>query len=196
MEDNTISDTEALDRFLNGDKKIFEIIIRRYTPKLTGYLFSKVKDPMLVDDMIQSVFVKLLKSIEKGTYTNENKLGGWLTRVAHNIMIDHFRAEKKLRTVSLSSPINGQDSRTTLGEYISNTKTEDAPHWFDELDLESMLEDLPEEQRDVITLRIYNGFSFKQIAEFTDESINTCLGRMRYALINLRKMIAQKELKD
>jgi len=186
-----VTDQELVKRYLSGDSVSLERLISRHKNKVYAYILMVVKDRDLADDIFQDTFVKVIHTLRNGSYKEEGKFIQWVMRIAHNLTIDHFRKSKRLPVIE-----NGNDDYDIL-ETLRLTD----PSIEEELisaqihnDLRQLIELLPEEQKEVLKMRHYNEMSFKDIAEQTEVSINTALGRMRYALINLRKIIQEKEL--
>lgn len=185
------TDQELVRQFINGNLSGIENLIHRHKKKVFTYISIYVRDQSLAEDIFQETFLKVIHSLKTGKYTDNGKFLSWVMRIAHNLIIDHFRREKQMRLLSnddyeadiLNEKKFAEDNieDSLVKEQIVN-------------DVRSLLEKLPEDQREVVMLRHYAGLSFKEIAEQTDVSINTALGRMRYALINMRKMIEEKSL--
>jgi len=186
-----LPDQELISRFLNGNQQAIEVLISRHKDKVYTYIFLLVKDPVIAEDIFQDTFVKIVNSLVGGRYKDDGKFVSWTIRIAHNLTIDHFRKIKK------SNEIQGD----SFESYVLNSKKYAADNVEEEIikeqirnDIRNLVDELPAEQKEVILLRHYGSLSFKEIAEQTGVSINTSLGRMRYALINLRKMIGEKNL--
>ena len=191
MELKKLPDQELIIRFLNGNQKAIEVLISRHKDKVYTYIFLLVKDPVIAEDIFQDTFVKIVNSLVGGRYKDDGKFVSWTIRIAHNLTIDHFRKIKK------SNEFQGD----SFESYVLNSKKYATDNVEEEIikeqirnDIRNLVDELPAEQKEVILLRHYGGLSFKEIAEQTGVSINTSLGRMRYALINLRKMIGEKKL--
>jgi RNA polymerase sigma-70 factor (ECF subfamily) len=185
------TDNELVNRFINGDQASLEILITRYRKQVYSYILLLVKNQHLAEDVFQDTFVKVIRSLHEGKYHDNGKFLAWVIRIAHNLVIDHFRREKQMNSVS--SGEFGHDvfnsrrfSDRTIEDKIINEQIED--------DVRNLVDFLPDDQKEVLILRHYCGLSFKEIADQTHVSINTALGRMRYALINLRKLIKEKNL--
>lgn len=191
MTAHSFTDQELVQQFLNGNQSGIQTLIRRYKNKVYTYILIGVKNQHLAEDIFQETFIKVIKSLHQGKYQDNGKFLSWVIRIAHNLMIDHYRKEEKLHIQSkgdfkldiFNSP---KYSDKNIEEEIIQSQIES--------DIRSLLNRLPEDQKEVILLRHYVGMSFKEIADHTGVSINTALGRMRYALINLRKMIKEKNL--
>lgn len=180
-----ISDQELVNNYLNGNHASFEILVNRHQGRVFSYILMLVKDRQLADDIFQDTFIKIIRTLKSGAYKEEGKFIQWAMRIAHNLIIDHFRKSKRLPTIdsqfddiSVVRQLNQADP--SVEELMITEQIHD--------DLRKMINFLPEEQREVLYLRLYSEMSFKDIAELTGVSINTALGRMRYALINMRKM--------
>ncbi|MCX6256745.1 MAG: sigma-70 family RNA polymerase sigma factor [Bacteroidia bacterium] len=191
MSDLNLSDNELVLQFMQGNQSSIEILINRHKSRIYTYILLLVKSPQLAEDIFQDTFIKVIKSLRHGKYQDKGKFVSWVVRIAHNLIIDHFRKEKHLNTISNDdSDIDifnhSKFSDRTVEQVLIQDQIND--------DVRRLIEELPEDQKQVVILRHYVGLSFKEIAEQTDVSINTALGRMRYALINLRKLIAQKQL--
>lgn len=185
MSDTRKTDKELIESYRNGCLSDFELLVSRYQEQIYNYVFSLVKDRQLCDDIFQDTFVKVIRTIKAGLYRDEGKFIQFAMRIAHNLVIDHFRKENRIPLVESSS----EDYN-----YVDNAPIAD-PSVEQGLivnqiysDLRNLVDRLPIEQREVLRMRIYEDMSFKEIADITNVSINTALGRMRYALINLRKM--------
>lgn len=185
------SDQELVQRFLKGDNASIEILINRHKNKVYTYIILTVKNQHLAEDIFQDTFIKVIKSLHDGKYRDDGKFLSWVIRIAHNLIIDHFRKEKQINTFTSedyeADIFNSKKlSEGNVEEFIIR---EQIIH-----DVRSLVNELPEDQKQVILLRHYGGLSFKEIAEQTNVSINTALGRMRYALINLRKLIRENKI--
>lgn len=179
------SDKELIESYRGGCLSDFELLVSRYQEQIYNYVFSLVRDRQLTDDIFQDTFVKIIKTIKSGFYKDEGKFMQFAMRIAHNLVIDHFRKENRIPVVESSSEdYNYIDNAPITDPSVEQGMIVDQIH----CDLRKMVEMLPLEQREVLRMRIYDDLSFKEIAEITNVSINTALGRMRYALINLRKM--------
>lgn len=190
---NTISrsDCELLSDYIAGNNSALEILYKRYERKVYTYILLMVRKPHLAEDLLQETFIKAIKSVKEGKYSETNRFGSWLMRIAHNLVIDQFRQNKQYREVSnndfpmdiFSTP---RFSETTVEQRMVYERVL--------FEVRALIDFLPDDQREVVMLRFYGDLSFKEIAEITNVSINTALGRMRYALINLRKMVKEKNL--
>lgn len=185
------SDQVLLNSYLAGNKSAISQLIERHSRRVRDYIRMMVKDNDVADDIFQETFIKAVRVIDDGRYSDNGKFLSWILRIAHNQVIDHFRARKQNRQVNESEA--GYDVLGTLRFAERTVEDEMVSAQIDD-DVRKLVGLLPEEQREVVTMRYYSGLSFKEIAEQTGVSINTALGRMRYALINLRKMIKEKKL--
>jgi RNA polymerase sigma-70 factor (ECF subfamily) len=185
------SERELIRDFLKGNASSLQTLIERHQNRLYSYIFLLVKDKQLADDIFQDTFVKVINTLKLGKYKDEGKFIQWVMRIAHNLVIDHFRKAKKIPFVeSKNADFDVFDTIQLTDPSIEERLVLRQIH----SDVKSLLQYLPEEQKEVVQLRCYSGLSFKEIADQTEVSINTALGRMRYALINLRKMIDEKNL--
>ncbi len=185
------SDYELVKQFVKGDQSCIEQLIRRYKSKVYTYILLIVKNQHLAEDIFQETFIKVIKSLLDGKYKENGKFLSWVIRIAHNLIIDHYRKTKQLNTISRDDfevdIFNSKRfSGITIEDHLINNQIN--------RDIKNLIDELPADQKEVILLRHYCGLSFKEIAEQTNVSINTALGRMRYALINLRKLIKEKKL--
>ena len=186
-----VSDRELLNSYLQGNKSAISTLIDKYNRRVRDYLRMMVKDDDVADDIAQETFIKVIKVIDEGRYVDNGKFLSWVLRIAHNRALDYFRAQKSNNSVSESSA--GYNVLGTL-RYAENSIEDNIISDQTDQSIRDLVELLPEEQREVVMLRYYSDLSFKDIAEQTGVSINTALGRMRYALINLRKMIKENNL--
>ena len=191
MNVQVLSDQVLLNHYLSGDRSAMSQLIERHSRRVRDYINMMVKDRDVADDIFQETFIKAVRVIDEGRYTDIGRILSWILRIAHNQVIDHFRAERQDKSVSESEA--GYDMLGTLK--LAERTVEDAMVSEQiERDVRGLVELLPAEQREVVMMRYFSGLSFKEIAEQTNVSINTALGRMRYALINLRRMIKEKNL--
>lgn len=191
MKKTKLTDYELVNRFVNGEQSSFEILVKRHKDKVYTYILLMVKNEHLAHDIFQDTFIKVVKSLKSGKYQENGKFISWVVRIAHNLIIDHFRKEKQMKTYS-----NDEYEMDIFNSSKFSDKTVEEDLINDQImsDVRALVEFLPDEQKEVIVLRHFMGLSFKEIAEQTDVSINTALGRMRYALINLRKLVEEKNL--
>lgn len=188
---NKLSDNELVQSYINGNLPSLEILINRYKDKVFTYILITVKNHHLAEDIFQDTFIKVVRSLNLGRYTDNGKFVSWVMRIAHNLIIDHYRKEKSLKTYSN----DGSEVDLFNSSKFSDENIEDILINEQILsEVRNLIEELPDDQKQVVMLRHYMGLSFKEIADQTGVSINTALGRMRYALINLRKIIEAKGL--
>ena len=187
---SVLSDQELVANYLNGDNKSFEILLERHKGKVFAFIMSKVKNRDLTEDIFQDTFIKVIKTLKRGFYNEEGKFLPWIMRIAHNLVIDHFRRNNRIPKFENNNEYdifqNLSDSSLNAEKSIIKSQVSN--------DLQLLVEELPDDQKDVIIMRLYRDMSFKEIAENTGVSINTALGRMRYAIINLRKMIDDNQI--
>ncbi len=186
-----MSDQQLIEQFLSGDKVSIEKLINRHRQKVFTYIVLVVKNQQLAEDIFQDTFIKVIRSLVDGKYKDNGRFVSWVIRIAHNLIIDHFRKEKQINTLSNDD----YDADIFNSRKFSDQNVEDIMI-KDQItsDVRQLIDELPDEQKQVILMRHYGGMSFKEIAEQTDVSINTALGRMRYALINLRKLLEKKNI--
>ena len=191
MQVNKLSDRELIDQYLNGNDRAFEQLLNTHKDKIYTSIYLFVKDHSLADDIFQDVFIKIIKTLRKGKYNHEGKFSQWAMRIAYNMCVDYFRRSKRRTIVSPTETFDIFDvlEDTTANSEKNMIKSEEHKK------LKQLIDELPREQREVVILRHYADMSFKEIAQLTQVSINTALGRMRYALINIRRMIEEKSLK-
>ena len=185
------SDKELIERYQDGDVHSFELLIGRYQKQVYSYILTLVKDRQLADDVFQDTFVKVIQTVKSKAYKDDGRFVQFAMRIAHNLVIDHFRKENRIPTVESSSEdYNYIDNVPITDASVEQGMIVDQVH----SDLHRMIAFLPDEQREVLRMRIFDDMSFKDIADITNVSINTALGRMRYALINLRKMMVANNM--
>lgn len=185
---NTITDYELIERFINGDQSSIEKLIRTHKGKVYGYISMYIRDQSLAEDIFQDTFLKVIQSLRSGRYQDNGRFLSWVMRIAHNLIIDHFRREKQMNVISNDN----YESDLFNSRKLSDANVEEVIVKRQIVrDIRRLIQMLPEDQREVVILRHYTGLSFKEIAEITDVSINTALGRMRYALINMRKLMEE-----
>lgn len=190
MEVSKVSDRELVRQYLDGSDKAFELLLSRHKNQVYSKIITLVRDRDVADDIFQDTFIKVINTLRCGKYNEEGKFLPWVLRIAHNLAIDHFRKGKKMPAVR-------SDEYHDVFASMSDDEmhVEDQMIWDQTLsDVKSLIHYLPEEQRMVVMMRHYYGMSFKEIAESCDISINTALGRMRYALINLRKVMESQNI--
>ena len=191
MNTQVLSDRVLLGHYLAGDSSAISQLIERHSRRVRDYIRMMVKDRDLAEDLFQETFVKVVRVIDEGRYVDSGKFLSWVLRIAHNQVIDHFRAQKQDKSISESDA--GYDVLGTL-RFAEHTVEDQLIAEQIAADVRNLIELLPDEQREVVKMRYYANLSFKEIAEQTGVSINTALGRMRYALINLRRLIQEKKL--
>ena len=186
-----MNDQELVQAYIKGDQSAIESLINRHRSKVYTYILLTIKNQQLAEDLFQETFIKVIQSLRGGKYRDNGRFLSWVIRIAHNLIIDHFRKEKQMNSVS------NDDTEVDLfnSKKLSDDNIEDVIiNSQIKLEIRTLINELPGDQREVVLLRHYGDLSFKEIADQTDVSINTALGRMRYALINLRKLIEEKNL--
>lgn len=186
-----LSDSGLLNEYLSGNQDAISQLIEQHRKRVYDYIYMMVKNRDVADDIFQETFIKVVRVIDSGRYADNGKFLSWVLRIAHNQVIDYFRQTKQVNKVTESDA--GFDILGSL-KFSNDTVEDRLVSSQIENDIRRLIEHLPDEQRDVVKMRYYNDMSFKDIAEQTGVSINTALGRMRYALINLRKMIKENQL--
>ncbi|WP_124981445.1 sigma-70 family RNA polymerase sigma factor [Nonlabens xiamenensis] len=180
-----VKDSVLVRQYIEGDEGSLEILIRRHKQRIYSFIFSKVMDRDITEDVFQDTFIKVIKTLKRGKYNEEGKFLPWVMRIAHNLVIDHFRRNKRMPKFQSRNDFDIFDVISDGEESMEYEMITSQLHD----DVKRLVEELPEDQKEVLVMRIYKEMSFKEIAAATDVSINTALGRMRYALINLRKVI-------
>ena len=191
MNVNVLSDKMLLNSYLSGDRSAMSQLIDSHSRRVRDYIRMMVKDNDVADDIHQETFIKAVRVIDEGRYTDSGKFLSWVLRIAHNRVLDYFRAQKQSKQVNESEA--GYNILGTM-RFAEPTVEDEMVSRQIEDDVRRLIELLPDEQRQVVMMRYYSKMSFQEIADQTDVSINTALGRMRYALINLRRMIKEKNL--
>jgi len=190
MADIQLPDALLVKKYVDGDENALTVLINRHQSKIFGFIYSKISDRDISNDIFQDTFIKVIKTLKSKSYNEEGKFLPWVMRIAHNLIIDHFRRNKKMpmfretEEFSIFS-IMSDDSLTIENKIIQEQV---------EIDLRKLIEELPEDQKEVLMMRMYQDMSFKEISELTGVSINTALGRMRYALMNMRKVIDKHQI--
>jgi len=185
-----IPDALLVRNYVEGDENALTILINRHQSKIFGFIYSKISDRDISNDIFQDTFIKVIKTLKSRAYNEEGKFLPWVMRIAHNLIIDHFRKNKKMpmyretEEFSIFS-IMSDDSLTIENKIIKEQV---------EIDIRKLIEELPADQKEVLVMRMYQDMSFKEISEITGVSINTALGRMRYALMNMRKVIEKHQI--
>jgi RNA polymerase sigma factor (sigma-70 family) len=185
-----LNDQQLVNLYINGNESVLEVLINRHQSKIFSYIFHLVKDDSLAQDIFQDAFFKVISTLRKGNYNEEGKFLPWVMRISHNLVIDHFRRSKRMPIYD-----GGEDFDIFSVLPLKEGNVEDKLI-IDQIhqDVRKLIEQLPEDQKEVLIMRHYQDLSFKEIADLTDVSINTALGRMRYALINLRKVIQDNDI--
>lgn len=187
---NTTPDSTLVSNYIQGSEPCLELLIKRHQQRLYSFIYSKVHSKDIAEDIFQDTFIKVIRTLKKGNYNEEGKFLPWVMRIAHNLVIDHFRKSNRMPKFRNTEEF---DIFSVLGDGELNAekqliKDQILAH------VKELVSELPEEQREVLVMRIYKDMSFKEISENTGVSINTALGRMRYALINLRKIIEKNKI--
>jgi RNA polymerase sigma-70 factor (ECF subfamily) len=190
MESTLISDSVLVCNYINGNEKSLEVLILRHKQRIFSFILSKVLDRDLAEDIFQDTFIKVINTLKRGAYNEEGKFLPWVMRIAHNLIIDHFRRQKRIPTFKNTDEF---DIFSVISDDVLNIEKQLIKNQILE-DVTSLIEELPDDQKEVLVMRLFKDMSFKEIAENTDVSINTALGRMRYALINLRKLIEKHQI--
>ena len=185
-----INDSVLVSDYIAGKESALEILIKRHQQRIFSFIYSKVQSRDIAEDVFQDTFIKVIRTLKKGKYNEEGKFLPWVMRIAHNLVIDHFRKSSRIPTFKNSDEFDifsfiGDDALNAENKMIRDQIL---------LDVGELIEELPEDQRQVIKMRMYMNMSFNEISENTGVSINTALGRMRYALINLRKIIEKNKI--
>jgi RNA polymerase sigma-70 factor (ECF subfamily) len=188
------NDSVLIKLYSQGNERAFETLLFRYKDRIYRFINQKLKDPVLANDIFQDTFIKVINTLKAGNYNEEGKFLPWAMRIAHNLVIDHFRKQSKVRLISESNSFNEEYS--IFYKIACENKNYLQAVSYEELENQMMnvIEHLPKVQREIVQMRIFQDMSFKEIAEAENVSINTALGRMRYALINIRKLIEKHEL--
>lgn len=190
MDQKLIADAVLVRNYINGDETALSELIVRHKQKIYSFIYSKVYDKDLTEDIFQDTFIKVIRTLKLGKYNEEGKFLPWVMRISHNLVIDHFRKNKRM-------PKFDNTGEFSIFSVLSDSTLDVEKGMIKEQiesDLRRLIEELPDDQKDVLIMRMYNDMSFKEISDKTGVSINTALGRMRYALINLRKVIEQKNI--
>ena len=190
MKKELITDAVLVSNYIKGDESALSVLITRHKQKIYSFIYSKVFDRDVTEDVFQDTFIKVIRTLKLGKYNEEGKFLPWVMRIAHNLVIDHFRKNNRMPKFDNSNDFNIfsvlSDSSLNAEKYLIKGQVEK--------DIKRLIEELPEDQKEVLIMRMYNDMSFKEISENTGVSINTALGRMRYALINLRKVIEKHNI--
>ena len=180
-----IEDSIMVKNYISGDEKALEVLINRHNQRISSFIYSKVLNRDITEDIFQDTFIKVIRTLKRGSYSEEGKFLPWVMRIAHNLIIDHFRKNKRM------PKFEGSDDFNIFSVIKDDKLNAEKQLIIDQIDsdLTLLIDELPDDQREVLMMRIYKDMSFKEISENTGVSINTALGRMRYALINLRKIV-------
>ena len=190
MANLVLPDAVLVKNYISGDESALALLINRHQSKIYGFIYSKIGDRDLSDDIFQDTFIKVIKTLKTSSSNEEGKFLPWVMRIAHNLVVDHFRKAKKM-------PFQRETEEYSIFNYMTdNAPTIESQMITEqvEVDLTRLLDELPDDQKEVLVMRMYQDLSFKEIAELTGVSINTALGRMRYALLNLRKIIEKNQI--
>ena len=187
---NSISDSILVNDYINGKEASLSILINRHQQRLFSFIYSKIKDKDLTEDIFQDTFIKVIRTLKKGKYNEEGKFLPWVMRIAHNLVIDYFRKNNRMPSFKNTDEF---DIFSVLHDGTLNAEKQMIQAQIYE-DVRELINELPEEQKEVLIMRMYKDMSFKEISENTGVSINTALGRMRYALINMRKLIEKHKI--
>ncbi|MXN90243.1 sigma-70 family RNA polymerase sigma factor [Flavobacterium sp. Sd200] len=190
MANVVIPDAVLVKDYVGGDENALATLIKRHQSKIYGFIYSKVNDRDISDDIFQDTFIKVIKTLKSNSYNEEGKFLPWVMRISHNLIVDHFRRNKKMPMYRETEEFSIFSIMTDNSPNIENRIITDQV----ENDLQRIIEELPDDQKEVLQMRIYQDLSFKEIADLTGVSINTALGRMRYALMNLRKVIEKNKI--
>ena len=183
-------DSVLIERYLDGNEIALEYIINKHQQKIFNFIYSKVHDRDISEDIFQETFIKVIKTLKNGVYNEEGKFLPWVMRISHNLVIDFFRKNNRIKTINSKEDID-------IFQFISDgSPNAESVLINDQIikDIQKLIQELPDDQKEVLIMRLYRDMSFKEIAENTKVSINTALGRMRYAIINLRKLIKENNL--
>ena len=184
------SDALLVKNYIAGNENALSVLIQRHQSKIYGFIYSKLSDRDIADDIFQDTFIKVIKTLKSNSYNEEGKFLPWVMRISHNLIIDHYRRNKKMpmfrETEDFSIFSIMSDNVPNIESQLITSQVEN--------DLRKLIEELPEDQKEVLVMRMYQDLSFKEISELTGVSINTALGRMRYAIMNLRKVIDKHQI--
>ncbi|WP_341220873.1 RNA polymerase sigma factor [Polaribacter atrinae] len=190
MQKNSITDSTLVSNYIKGNEAALAILIKRHQQRLFSFIYSKVHDRDITEDVFQDTFIKVIRTLKKGNYNEEGKFLPWVMRIAHNLVIDHFRKTNRMPSFKNTDEF---DIFSVLGDGNLNAEKQIIKNQIHD-DVRELINELPEEQKEVLVMRLYKDMSFKEISENTGVSINTALGRMRYALINMRKLIEKHKI--
>ena len=184
------SDSTLIEHYLDGNEIALEYIINKHQQKIFNFIYSKVHDRDISEDIFQETFIKVIKTLKNGVYNEEGKFLPWVMRISHNLVIDFFRKNNRIKIINSKEDID-------IFQFISDgSPNAESVLINDQIikDIQKLIQELPDDQKEVLIMRLYRDMSFKEIAENTKVSINTALGRMRYAIINLRKLIKENNI--
>ena len=184
------TDAHLVNNYISGNEKSLELLILKHKSKIYNFIFSKVHNRDVAEDIFQDTFIKVIKTLKNGMYNEEGKFLSWVMRISHNLIIDFFRKSNRMPKFEATDDYD-------VFQFISDSTPNAENNLINDQvvnDLQNLITELPEDQKEVLNMRLYRDMSFKEIAEITDVSINTALGRMRYAVINLRKMIEENQI--
>ena len=187
---NSLNDAQLVSNYVNGCEKSLEVLVNKHKFKLYNFIYSKVLNKDNAEDLFQETFIKVIKTLKRGVYNEEGKFLPWIMRIAHNLVIDFFRKNKRF-------PSFDKNEKYDIFQMIKDENPSIEKHLIDKQilkDLKKIIVKLPQDQKEVLNMRLYKEMSFKEISKTTGVSINTALGRMRYAIINLRKLIIENKI--
>ena len=187
-------DRDLINAYVKGNEKAFEILLMRHKNKIHRFIGMKLRDADLTEDIFQETFIKIINTLKSGAYNEEGKFLPWAMRIAHNLVIDHFRKSSRVRLISESSSKSHDFNIFSTLKLTDENIEQSITRGELESQMVDLVEYLPDTQRDILKMRIFQDLSFQDISEMENISINTALGRMRYALINLRKLIEKHEM--
>lgn len=190
MANLVLPDAVLVKNYISGDESALASLIERHQSKIYGFIYSKINDRDLSEDIFQDTFIKVIKTLKSQSYNEEGKFLPWVMRIAHNLVVDHYRKAKKM-------PYQRETDEYSIFNYMTDNSLNIEGQIISEqveMDLTKLLDELPQDQKEVLIMRMYQDLSFKEIADLTGVSINTALGRMRYALLNLRKIIEKNQI--
>lgn len=190
MATSVLSDAILVKKYVSGEESALTILIERHQARIYNFIYSKIQDRDLSDDIFQDTFIKVIKTLKTKSYNEEGKFLPWVMRIAHNLVVDYFRKTKKM-------PMQRDSGEYSVFSFLFESSPNIESQMITEqveLDLTRLIDELPDDQKEVLMMRIYQDMSFKEISDLTGVSINTALGRMRYALMNLRKVIEKNQI--
>lgn len=190
MQNNNLQDSVLVSRYIDGSEYALEVLIMRHKQKIYSFIYSKILNKDTTDDIFQDTFIKVINTLKKGKYNEQGKFLPWVMRIAHNLMIDFFRKNKRMPKFNNTDDF---DIFSILSDKTLNAENQLINEQIYS-SIKGLIKELPENQKEVLIMRLFKDMSFKEIAESTDVSINTALGRMRYALINMRKLVKENNI--